>query len=100
MRHTCLDLLQQGGGNGGGGGEGGGGEDAAGNTVADDEVVRQGELLKRGGIGQQFKKRHFVCTRAGYLHYFDTKFEQQPKGSVPLFNARVGTQVNASYGSN
>ncbi len=27
----------------------------------------------QSGIGQQFKARHFVCTHAGFLHYFDSK---------------------------
>ena len=48
------------------------------------EVRREGSLLKKGGIGQQFKPRHFVCTRAGFLHYFDSKFDLTPKGSIPL----------------
>lgn len=41
-------------------------------------------LLKSGGG----KQRHFVCTRAGFLHYFESKFDPQPKGSICLHYAR------------
>jgi len=75
---TCLELVQQG--DAGPPEHGGGG----GNAATDMEVRREGSLLKKGGIGQQFKARHFVCTRAGFLHYFDSKFDLTPKGSIPL----------------
>ena len=84
MCDTNLQLLQQGDTSAGGGGLG---EGASGN--ANLEVLREGSLLKKGGIGQQFKPRHFVCTRAGFLHYFDSKFDLNPKGSIPLYHARV-----------
>jgi len=59
-------------------------------TGVEFEVVREGALLKKGGIGA-LKPRHFVCTRAGFLHWFDSKFDSAPLGSVLLFGSRLST---------
>lgn len=81
---TCLELVQAGQGEMSGADEATGGSSAA----TDMEVRREGSLLKKGGIGQQYKPRYFVCTRAGFLHYFDSKFDLTPKGSIPLHQVR------------
>jgi len=55
------------------------------------EVLKAGPLIKKGGMlkSNASKQRHFVVTRAGFLHYFDSKFDPQPKGSICLHYARI-----------
>mmetsp|Transcript_39749 Transcript_39749/g.124875 ORF Transcript_39749/g.124875 Transcript_39749/m.124875 type:complete len:598 (-) Transcript_39749:147-1940(-) len=80
---TCFELLQS-----------SPSTDSAVSNVpsgVDFEVLKEGSLLKKGGMGGAHKAKHFVCTKAGFLHYFDSKFDQNPKGSIPLSHAKIST---------
>jgi len=58
------------------------------------EIIRQGNLIKRQtGIGGPASNKHkyFVATRVGFLHFFDSKFDIKPLGSINVNNAKIST---------
>jgi len=85
----CYQLLQQ-------GGEGGREEQGSLMTQAlGFEILKEGTLVKKttvmGKASGLIKNRFVVCTKAGFLHLFESKFDLLPKSSVNLHTARVMT---------
>ena len=56
----------------------------------DDTPILQGDLYKRAGHKQQWKKRFFVL-RKNLLVYFQTRHDilEEPLGVIPLHNASI-----------
>jgi len=81
---ACADTVQQMGAEGGAKAT----EPESGQSL---EVLKEGPLIKKGGMlkANPNKPRHFVVTRAGFLHYFDSKFDPTPKGSICLHYAKI-----------
>ncbi|PRP88021.1 hypothetical protein PROFUN_04449 [Planoprotostelium fungivorum] len=62
-------------------------------SIDDPDVIRQGYLLKRGGLRKHWKSRFFILTPTGLTYYHSQHSGKIPLGNINLIEDKSGVRL-------